>query len=120
VKMIKMYELPNCSTCRKAMNFLLTNRYPVERVDITTNPPSIAELKEMLVIQGGNIKKLFNTTGKQYQAMGMKDQVAKMTEAEALKLLASNGKLIKRPFILWEGKGLVGFDPKVWKKIFAE
>lgn len=119
MKIVKVYEYPNCSTCRKATNWLTNQRYPVERVDITKTPPSIAELKEMLKIQNGNIKKLFNTTGHAYREKGFKEKLAAMSEADALKTLHGNGMLIKRPFVLWEGKGLVGFDVDVWKKIFA-
>ncbi len=119
MKMIKVYEYPNCSTCRKATNWLTNQRYPVTRVDITKNPPSIAELKQMLAIQNGNIKKIFNTTGHLYREGGYKEKLATMSEADALKALHANGMLIKRPFVLWEDKGLVGFDVALWKKIFA-
>lgn len=119
MKIVKIYEYANCSTCKKALKFLLNQRYATERIDIIQNPPSMSELKEMLSFQGGNVKKLFNTAGRVYQEMNLKDKLSSMTEADALKLLSTNGKLVKRPFVLFEGKGLVGFEPSEWKKVFS-
>lgn len=119
MKVVKIYEYANCSTCKKALKFLLNQRYATDRIDITKKPPSLEELKEMLQIQGGNLKKLFNTAGRVYQERNLKEKLDKMTEAEALKLLSQEGRLVKRPFVLFEGKGVVGFDPKEWKKIFG-
>lgn len=118
MKIVKVYEYANCSTCKKALKFLLNQRYATDRVDIVKTPPSLDELKQMLAIQG-NIKKLFNTAGHLYQEMNLKDKLPKLSEDEALKLLSQNGKLVKRPFVLFEGKGVVGFDPAEWKKVFA-
>lgn len=119
MKVAKVYEYENCSTCKKALKFLANQRYAVEKIDITTNPPSKAELKKMVGFVGGNYKKLFNTAGRVYQAMNLKEKLPSMSEEEALDLLAKNGRLIKRPFVLWEDKGLVGFDPKEWTKALA-
>ena len=117
MKTLKLYEYSNCSTCKKAFNFLLKNRYSVERVDIFQNPPSKTDLAKMVKFQGGNFKKIFNTMGHVYQENGLKDKVATMTEAEAIDLLASNGRLIKRPFLLLENAGLVGFHASEWEAL---
>ncbi len=116
MKVLKLYEYANCSTCKKAFKFLVNRRFAVERVDIFQNPPSKAELAQMLKFQEGNIRKLFNTMGHVYQESGLKDKLPQMSEKEALDLLASNGRLIKRPFLLLEKTGLVGFHASEWEK----
>ena len=111
-----MYEYPNCTTCKKAFKFLVNNRFPVERIDIFQQAPTEKELKTMLKYYEGNIRRLFNTTGTLYKEMKLSEKLPKLTEDEAIKLLASNGRLVKRPFLLLEGKGLIGFHESEWKK----
>lgn len=116
-RMIKVYEYKSCDTCRKALKFLDAHDVKYVRVPIVETPPSRAELKRMLVHVDG-YKKLFNTSGQLYRELGVGARLkAGMTENEALDLLAANGKLIKRPFLLTEGFGAVGFDPEVWAAI---
>jgi arsenate reductase-like glutaredoxin family protein len=79
-------------------------------------PPTKAELKKRLALQGGNLKKLFNTSGEVYGGMKIGEKLPSMSESEALELLASNGTRIKRPFALAD-KGLVGFNEDGWKKL---
>jgi arsenate reductase len=112
MKKVRIYEYSRCSTCRNALKFLERNGIPYERVPIVETPPTKAELRKMLAAQGGNVKKLFNTSGEVYR-VGAK--IGSMKENEALDLLASNGKLIKRPFVLAGDKGLVGFKEEEWK-----
>ena len=116
---VKFYGAENCSSCLKAFKFLLNNRYPVDRVNIFETPPTKAELLKMLGYYKGNIRALFNTAGRVYQENNLKEKIPKMTEKEALEMLASNGRLVKRPFILYKDVGLVGFDPKTWKTVLA-
>lgn len=85
------------------------------------NPPSLKELKSMLEFlknQGGGLKNLFNTSGVQYRELNMPEKIkAGLTEAEALKLLSQNGKLIKRPFMITNKSGVVGFSPESLAKL---
>lgn len=118
MKGIKVFEYARCSTCKKALGFLDGRKVTYERIPIVERPPNLSELKQMLRFQGGNLKKLFNTSGELYREMGMSRKLPKLSEAEALKLLASHGKLIKRPFVLAEGAGLVGFKEEEWRKHF--
>lgn len=120
MKIVKIYEYENCSTCKKALRFLANRKYAVNKIDIATIPPSKAELKTMLTIYGGNIRVLFNTSGMLYQKLNMKAQVATMTPEAAIDLLSQNGRLIKRPFVLYGKEGLVGFDEAKWKKVFGD
>ena len=114
---VRIYENSKCSTCRKALKFLDNRNVAYEKVPIVETPPTKAELKKMLALQGGNLKKLFNTSGEVYRAMKIGEKLPFMSESEALELLASNGKLIKRPFALAGDKGLVGFNEDEWKKL---
>jgi arsenate reductase len=118
----KVYEYKNCSTCKNALKFLDTKKVKYESIPIVDQPPTMAELKTMLAhvkAGGGSFKNLFNTSGLQYRELEIGQKIKDgMTEDEALKLLAKNGKLIKRPFLLTEKTGAVGFKPDVWSKIF--
>lgn len=113
---LRIYEYPNCSTCKKALKFLSNNRYAVDRVDIFKTPPTEKEIREMITLHGGNFRKLFNTAGKVYQDMNLKDQLKDMAFDDVVKLLATNGRLVKRPFLLHGKIGLLGFDEKEWKE----
>jgi arsenate reductase (glutaredoxin) len=119
MKKVRVYEYDGCSTCRKALKFLDQKKVPHERVAIVENPPTKAELKKMLAFQKGDLKKLFNTSGLVYRELKVSDRLPGMSEDEALDLLASHGKLVKRPFVLTEKAGLVGFKEDEWKKIFG-
>lgn len=115
MKVIRIYQYEKCSTCREALKFLANNKFAVEPIDIFTRPPTMAELKKMLEFKNGNIKHLLNATGRVYQEMGLRDKVKMMLDDEILALLAKNGKLIKRPFVLLESQGLIGFKRDEWK-----
>src|SRR6185312_2100100 len=110
---IKVYEYKNCSTCKNALKFLDGKKVKYESLPIVDQPPTMAELKTMLrhiKAAGGTFKNLFNTSGQQYRELEIGQKIKDgMTEDEALKLLAKNGKLIKRPFLLTEKTGVVGF-----------
>lgn len=118
---MKIYEYKNCSTCKNALKFLDAKGVKYERIPIVDCPPSVGELKQMLEYikrDGGSFKNLFNTSGQQYRELGISEKLkAGMSEAEALKLLAANGKLIKRPFLLTAKSGAVGFKQDVWTKL---
>ena len=113
---MKLYQYPKCSTCRKATKFLNDQGIEFKSIDITEKPPAKTELKAMLASYDGEIRKLFNTSGVQYRDLKMKDRLPTMSAKEAIDLLADNGKLIKRPFLLnQEKKGIVGFKEQVWQ-----
>lgn len=115
MKKLKVYEYAGCSTCKKALKFLETKKIPYEKVDITANPPSLAELKKMLG-ETGELRKLFNTSGVVYKEMKLSEKLPAMSEKDALALLARNGRLVKRPFVLGDGFGLVGFKEDEWSE----
>jgi arsenate reductase len=111
---IVIYTYAKCSTCRDAVRWLRARGVAFVEKPIRETPPTLAELRAMLRHQGGALRKLFNTSGRDYRALGLADKLAAMTEDEALTLLAGNGNLIKRPFVLGETFGLVGFDEAAW------
>lgn len=118
---LKIYEYKACSTCQKALKFLDAKKISYEKLPIVDQPPTMAELKKMLgylKADGGSFKNLFNTSGVQYRELGISEKIkAGMSESEALELLAKNGKLIKRPFVLADKSGVVGFKEDQWKKL---
>ena len=116
---MKLYSHPKCSTCKNAIDFLKSKSTKYELVDITVNPPSKRELKEMLSHYGSDLRKLFNTSGIQYRELKIKDKLPKMSEDQALTLLSKNGMLVKRPFLIASKTGLVGFKKEEWKKLTA-
>jgi len=117
---VKIYEYPRCSTCKNALKFLDKKKIEYKKIDITSQPPTPAELKKMLGFYDGEIRKLFNTSGQDYRALGLKDKIKDISEKEALSLLSKNGKLVKRPFVLTKKRGLVGFKEEEWKKFFEK
>jgi arsenate reductase (glutaredoxin) len=110
---MKLFTYNKCSTCRKATKWLNEHHIAFEELPIRETPPSVGELRQMLD-HTGDLKKLFNTSGQDYRALGMKDKLPAMSTEEALELLASNGNLIKRPFLLDSDKGITGFKEDTW------
>ncbi|MDF7798022.1 arsenate reductase family protein [Pontiellaceae bacterium B1224] len=113
---MKIYTYSKCSTCRKATKWLKEQNLAFEEIPIRETPPSLDEIREMFGYVG-DLKKLFNTSGMDYRALGMKDKLPSMNEEEAFELLASNGNLIKRPFLIDKDKGTVGFKEDVWEAL---
>lgn len=109
-----VYSYAKCSTCRDAAKWLRARGVAFTERPIYEQPPTIPELKRMLARQGGQLRKLFNTSGIQYRERGLAEKLPQMSEAEALALLASDGRLVKRPFVLGAQVGLLGFDPDQW------
>lgn len=114
-----VYTYAKCSTCRDAVKWLREHDITFEERPIYETPPSLAELRRMLALQGGELRRLFNTSGLEYQAQGLKTKLPQLSESEALALLAGNGRLVKRPFVLGANVGLVGFKPAVWAAALA-
>ncbi len=88
-------------------------------IPIRETPPTISELKTMLAAYGGEIRRLFNTSGLDYRALNLKEKLAEMSEDESLKLLNQNGNLVKRPFLLDDSSSiaLVGFKEDEWERV---
>jgi arsenate reductase len=113
---MKVYAYKNCSTCRKAIQYLDKTKRDYEEIAIRDTPPSKAELRAMLKVYGGDIRRLFNTSGGDYKEMKLKDKLPGMSQAKAIELLSKNGNLVKRPFVLVGNTGMVGFKEDEWKE----
>jgi arsenate reductase len=120
---LRVYSYPACGTCRKALQWLAQQGFSValgslDLVDITSAPPSTAELRQAFEALGR--KRLFNTSGQSYRALGAA-AVAAMDDEQALAALAADGRLIKRPFaITASGRALVGFKVEEWSAALAD
>lgn len=113
--MIRVYAYKGCDSCRKALKWLRERDVEFEEVAIRETAPSFDELREMLGMQGGELRRLFNTAGGDYRSMGLKDRLPGMATDDALGLLAGHGNLVKRPFAIGDGVGLLGFKPVEWE-----
>ncbi len=107
---------PKCSTCQKAKKWLDENNIVYTERHIVEDRPSYEELKEWYQKSGLPLKKFFNTSGLLYKEMNLKVKLPAMSEEEQLKLLATNGMLVKRPLIVSEDAVLVGFREVEWKE----
>ncbi|MDQ0298365.1 arsenate reductase [Salibacterium salarium] len=114
------YGYSKCGTCRNAKKWLDDNGLAYEEHDIVQAPPTREEIEDFYRKSGMPLKKFFNTSGKKYRELGIKDKMKTADESELLDLLASDGMLMKRP-IVTDGKQVtVGFKEdqfeEVWKQ----
>ena len=114
--MIEFICYPKCTTCQKAKKWLDDNKIEYELRDIKEDNPSYEELSEWYKKTGLPLKKFFNTSGLLYKSMELKDKLLSMSEEEQLKLLATDGMLVKRPLVADEGFVLVGFKESEWNE----
>ena len=107
---------PKCTTCQKAKKWLDDNKIEYELRNIKEDNPSFEELAAWYKMSGLPLKKFFNTSGLLYKSMELKDKLSVMSEEEQLKLLATDGMLVKRPLVIGEGFVLVGFKESEWSE----
>lgn len=105
---------PKCSTCRKAQKWLDDHNEEYTLRDIKEDNPSYDELKEWYKKSGLPLKRFFNTSGQLYREMQLKDRLPDMSEEEQLKLLATDGMLVKRPIVVKGDTVTVGFKEAEW------
>ena len=106
---------PKCSTCQKAKTWLDQRSISYDLRDIKLNNPTVEELTTWYQKSGLPLKKFFNTSGLQYKALGLKDKLPEMSEADQLALLATDGMLVKRPLLVGDDFILTGFRPADWE-----
>lgn len=113
----RLYAYAGCSTCRKALAWLRDRGLQPEVIDITTQPPSLEDLRQGLGQLGR--ARLFNTSGQSYRALGSAT-VKAMDDEQALAALAADGRLVKRPFVVAaNGRILTGFRPEEWAELLG-
>ena len=108
-------EYPPCSTCKKAKKWLDDNGISYEARHIKENNPSYEELKQWYARSGLPLKKFLNTSGLLYKSLNLKEKLPDMTEEEQLRLLASDGMLVKRPLVVTDSAVLTGFRAEQWE-----
>lgn len=113
---MKVLVYRKCSTCLKALKWLEAHEIVFEERAIVEQNPSYEELKEWYEKSGMPLKKFFNTSGKLYKEMNLKDRLKEMSEEEQLRLLSTDGMLVKRPLVVGEGFVLTGFREKEWEE----
>ena len=114
--MVQFICYPKCTTCQKAKKWLDENQIVYELRDIKLNNPTLEELTEWYQKSRLPLKKFFNTSGLLYKSLDLKNKLPAMTEDEMLKLLASDGMLVKRPLLIGNDGVLVGFKEADWNK----
>ena len=108
---------PKCSTCQKAKKWLEEHNIEFIERNIAEENPSFDELQAWYKQSGLPLKKFFNISGLVYKEMKLKDKLPSMSEEEQLKMLATDGMLVKRPMVISEDKVLVGFKEAEWEAL---
>ena len=114
--MLKFICYTKCTTCQKTKKWLDDNKIEYELRDIKENKPSLEELTAWYKMSGHPLKKFFNTSGLLYKSMKLKDKLLTMTDEEQLKLLATDGMLVKRPLVVGNDFILIGFKESEWSE----
>ena len=110
---------PQCTTCQKAQKYLDAHGAAYTLRNIKAENPSREELAAWKEMSGLELRRFFNTSGLQYRALGLKDKLLQMSEAEMLDLLATDGMLVKRPMLIMQDRVLVGFKEKEWEVLLG-
>lgn len=118
--MIKVYGIKTCGSFKKGVNYFKENNIEITIFDLKENVPSKEEIKKYHKLSGLNIKKFFNTSGKVYRDLDMKNKYKYMGNEDIYKLLSQNGMLIKRPLVIFEDVVLVGFNKDLYDEIFKQ
>lgn len=112
--MMKFICYPKCTTCQKAQKWLEEKGAEYEVRNIKEENPTLEELEQWYETSGLPLKRFFNTSGLLYKSMGLKDKLPGMSEEEQLKLLSTDGILVKRPLLICDEFVLTGFREKEW------
>ena len=113
-------QYPPCSTCKKAKNWLDAHGASYTDRHIKENNPSYEELKAWYERSGLPLKRFFNTSGLAYKSLNLKERLPEMTEEEQLRLLASDGMLVKRPLLITDSAVLPGFKEAQWAEVIED
>ena len=114
--MFTFLHYPKCTTCKKAGPWLDEHGVAYTPRDIKTQPPALDELRAWYQASGLPLKRFFNTSGLLYKSLQLKDKLPTMSEEEQLRLLATDGMLVKRPILVTDDKVLVGFRQAEWEQ----
>ena len=107
---------PKCTTCKRAEAWLTERKASFEKRDIKLQNPTYDELKDWYEKSGLPLKRFFNTSGMLYKELGLKDKLKEMSDEEQLRLLSTDGMLVKRPLLIDGESVLCGFKEKEWEE----
>ncbi|MWC28990.1 arsenate reductase family protein [Paenibacillus sp. MMS18-CY102] len=113
---LKLYGYAKCGTCRSAVKWLQAKGWELDQHDLFDQAPTIEELRPIVERSGLELKKFFNTSGEVYKELGLKDKLPGMSDEERLALLASNGRLVKRPIVTDGERVTVGFNEETFEQ----
>lgn len=116
LNMLSVYCYERCSTCQKALKWLDANGLEYRVMDIRADHPNEETLRKLYLMSGLPLKRFFNTSGMLYRQMGLAKKLADMDEEEQIKLLATNGMLVKRPLLFGDNLVLCGFRENEWSE----
>lgn len=109
-------EYPPCSTCAKVRKWLEAQGADFTSRHIKENKPSYEELRRWHALSGLPLRRLFNTSGLMYRQLGLRGRLEDMSEEQQLRLLATDGMLVKRPILVTDSFALFGFDEAAWAR----
>ncbi len=115
-----LIEYPKCTTCQKAKKWLDENSFEYDDRHIKENNPTYEELKNWYQKSGLPLKRFFNTSGMLYKSLSLKEKLQEMTEEEQLRLLATDGMLVKRPLVIDGDTVLIGFKQSEWESVLIK
>lgn len=113
---ITVYTYRNCDGCRRAVRWLQAEGIAFAEKPIREQPPSEAELKRALAWAGGDGRRVFNASGRDYREQGLGAQLADLSEGEKIARLRANGNLVRRPFLVTPKHVRAGFDEAAWRE----
>ncbi len=118
--MIKVYGIKTCGTYKKGIKYFQDNNIEITTYNLKETVPSAEEMKRYHELSGVEIKKFFNTSGKVYRELNLKNKYKEMKLEDIYKLLSENGMLIKRPLVIYKDKVLVGFKEELYDVTFKQ
>jgi len=119
LRRLTVYHYPKCGTCRKAVRFLERLGHDLDLRDLVEKPPGEEELAGLIAMSGLPPQAFFNTSGEWYRKLNLKEATRTMDDREKIRLLASNGRLIKRPIVTDGRKTTVGFSEELFRSAWG-
>ena len=116
---MKVYQYEKCESCKKAIRWLSEKGIEHTLFPIRDKTPTENEFLQMIKSHGGQIKKLFNTSSKDYRDPLIKERIPELSQEQIISLLQERGNLIKRPFVVGDDLALQGFKPDLWEEAFS-
>ena len=116
---LTVYHYPRCGTCRKAVSWLEQNGIPFTTIPIVSQPPTKEQMQQFVRQSEQETKKFFNTSGRRYRELNLKEKLPQLSEDEKLSLLASDGMLIKRPIVTDGKRVTVGFREEEFAQVWG-